>query len=435
MDLLAHIGRGLLGIALLIGFLSLFSSNRRAIPWRTVAIGVGLQLALAMAIFWLPFFKPAIEGVASMFVQILEFSTAGATFLFGSLVSDTKSFGFIFAFNVLPTIIFFSALTSALYYLGILQRVVYAIAWVMAKTMRLSGAESLSAAANVFVGQTEAPLVIKPYLERMTRSELLCVMIGGMATIAGGVLAAYIGMLGGTDTAAREMFALHLLTASLLNAPAAVIAAKILLPETQEINRDLLVPKERIGSNLLDAIANGTTDGLRLAFNVAAMLLVFIAMIALVNYSMAMGIGGWTGLNAWVADATGGRYAEFNLQFVFGIVFAPVAWVIGIPNADLLLAGQLLGEKLVINEFVAYASLASMNASSLIAEPVTVILMTYALCGFANFSSIGIQIGGISALAPGQRENLVRLGLKALLGGTTACLLTACVARFFVGWG
>ncbi|HEY5552194.1 MAG TPA: nucleoside transporter C-terminal domain-containing protein [Opitutaceae bacterium] len=433
MELLTHLGRGLLGMALLIGFLSLFSVNRRAIQWRTVAIGVGLQVLLAMAIFWLPFVKPAIEGVASFFVQVLEFSKAGAAFLFGGLVTNTESFGFIFAFNVLPTIIFVSALTSALYYLGILQRIVYALAWVMAKTMRLSGAESLSAAANVFVGQTEAPLVIKPYLEKMTRSEILCVMIGGMATIAGGVLAAYIGMLGGTETAAKELFALHLLTASMLNAPAAIIAAKILLPETEAINRELLIPRERIGSNLLDAISNGTTDGLRLAFNVAAMLLVFIAMIALVNYTMAHTVGNWTGLNDWVAGATAGRYSEFNLQFIFGFVFAPAAWAIGIPNADLLVAGQLLGEKLVINEFVAYASLSTMKSTAAITEPVTVILMTYALCGFANFSSIGIQIGGISALAPGQRENLVRLGMRALLGGTVACLLTACVARLFVG--
>lgn len=430
---MTHIGRGLLGIALLIGFLSIFSVNRRAIQWRTVAIGVGLQVGLAMAIFWLPFVKPAIEAVASFFVQVLEFSRAGAAFLFGGLVTDTNSYGFIFAFNVLPTIVFVSALTSALYYLGILQRIVYALAWVMAKTMRLSGAESLSAAANVFVGQTEAPLVIKPYLEKMTRSEILCVMIGGMATIAGGVMAAYIGMLGGTDTAAKEIFALHLLTASMLNAPAAIIAAKILLPETEAIDRDLLIPRERIGSNLLDAISNGTTDGLRLAFNVAAMLLVFIAMIALVNYTLSNAIGGWTGLNEWVASASSGRFTEFNLQFIFGFLFAPAAWAIGIPNADLLVAGQLLGEKLVINEFVAYASLSTMKGTSAIAEPVTVILMTYALCGFANFSSIGIQIGGISAIAPGQRENLVRLGLRALLGGTVACLLTTCVARFFVG--
>jgi CNT family concentrative nucleoside transporter len=433
MELLAHIGRGLLGIALLIGFLSIFSSNRRAIQWRTVAIGVGLQVVLALAIFQLSFFRRGIQYVADFFVQVLEFSRAGAAFLFGGLVTNIDSYGFIFAFNVLPTIIFVSALTSALYYLGILQRIVYAIAWMMAKTMRLSGAESLSVAANVFVGQTEAPLVIKPYLERMTKSELMCVMIGGMATIAGGVMAAYVGMLGGADVEAKKTFALHLLTASLLNAPAAVIAAKILMPETEQINRDLLIPKERIGSNLLDAIANGTTDGLRLAFNVAAMLLVFIAMIALINYTMANTVGEWAGLNQWVANATGGRYSEFNLQFIFGFVFAPAAWVIGVPSVDLLVAGQLLGEKLVINEFVAYTTLSTMKSSALIAEPVTVVLMTYALCGFANFSSIGIQIGGISAIAPSQRENLVRLGLRALLGGTVACLLTACVARFFVG--
>jgi CNT family concentrative nucleoside transporter len=404
------------------------SSHRWRFPWRIVVAGTLLQFALAVITLkttpGLVFF----DAVGDFFTLMLDFSDAGAAFVFGA---DFKQH--FFAFKVLPTIIFFSCFMSVLYYVGLMQWIVKGMAWVMQKTLGTSGAETLSAAANVFLGQTEAPLVIKPYLETMTRSEILCVMIGGMATIAGGVMAAYIGMLGGTDTAAKELFALHLLTASMLNAPAAIIAAKILLPESETINRDLLIPKERIGSNLLDAISNGTTDGLRLAFNVAAMLLVFIAMIALVNYTMAHALGSWTGLNDWVAGATSGRYTEFNLQFIFGFVFAPAAWAIGIPNADLLVAGQLMGEKLVINEFVAYASLSTMKTTAAITEPVTVILMTYALCGFANFSSIGIQIGGISALAPSQRENLVRLGMKALLGGTVACMLTACVARFFVG--
>ena len=428
MDSLTHVLRGLLGIVVLLGLAALCSSNRRAIPWKLVTAGMLLQLVFAFAVLKVPYCEAVMNAVATFFVRILDFSLVGAAFLFGPLVTDAKSFPSIFAFKVLPTIVFFAAFTSALYYLGILQRVVYAIAWVMSRTMRLSGAESLSAAANIFVGQTEAPLLIRPYLEKMTRSEILCVMIGGMATIAGGVMAGFIGMLGGNTEAGRQLFALHLLTASILSAPAAVVAAKILLPQSEPVDTDLLVPREKIGVNFLDALANGATDGLKLALNVAAMLIAFIALIALVNWCLARGLGGWTGLNEWAAAFSGGRYQEFNLQFLFGLAFAPLAWVMGVANHDLLIAGQLLGEKTVINEYVAYGSLAQLKDAGAISDPRSVIILTYALCGFSNLSSIGIQIGGIGALAPNQRPVLAALGVKALIGGSIACFLTACVA-------
>lgn len=425
----AAFGRAVLGLGVLLGIAVACSADRRRIPWRLVGAGLALQALIGVAVLKVPLFHAALKLLADFFVAVLDFSFAGAAFLFGGLVEDKTRFGFIFAFNVLPTIIFFAALTSALYYLGVLQRVVYGFAWLMSKTMRLSGAESLSASANIFVGQTEAPLLIKPYLERMTRSEILCVMIGGMATIAGGVLAAYVGMLGGDDEQLRRFFARHLLTASLLSAPAAVVVAKILLPETEEVSREVLFPRQRAGSNLLDALANGTADGLKLAFNVAAMLIVFTALIALLNYTLAHGLGGWTGLNERIAAATGGRYAAFDLPLLFGLLFAPLAWVIGVPTADLMVAGQLLGEKTVINEFFAFASLERLKLAGTVTDPATLVLLAYALSGFSNFASIGIQIGGISALAPNQRPVLAALGLRALLGGTLACLMTACFAR------
>jgi len=428
MDTLTHVLRGLIGIAAFLGIAAACSSNRRAIPWRLVGAGMLLQLVFAFAVLKVPLCKDAMDAVATFFVRILDFSLEGAAFLFGPLVTDAKTFPFIFAFKVLPTIIFFAAFTSALYYLGILQRIVYGIAWVMSKTMRLSGAESLSAAANIFIGQTEAPLLIRPYLEKMTRSEILCVMIAGMATIAGGVMAGYVGMLGGNSEASRQLFALHLLTASILSAPAAVLTAKILLPETEPISTELLIPRERIGANFLDAISNGTTDGLKLALNVGAMLVAFIALVALVNWCFARGPGSWFGLNDWAVTISAGRYHEFNLQFAFGLAFAPLAWLMGVPTQDLLVAGQLLGEKTIINEFVAYGSLAQLKDAGAITDLRSVIIMTYALCGFSNISSIGIQIGGIGALAPNQRATLASLGIKALIGGTIACFLTACVA-------
>ena len=428
MDQLTHIVRGVIGYAAFIGIAVAFSSNRRAIPWRLVAAGSFLQVIIGVLVLQVDLVRAAVDSVGNFFVKILDFNTAGAEFLFGSLITNKQTFGYLFAFNVLPTIIFFSALTSLLFYLGILQRLVFVFAWVMSKTMKLSGAESLSASSNIFLGQTEAPLLIKPYLATMTRSELMAVMVGGFATIAGAVMVAYIGMLGGDSEAGRLLFAKHLLTASVMSAPAALLTAKILLPQTEEVNRDITIPRERIGANALEAVANGTSDGLKLAVNVGAMLLVFTALIAFANWILSAGLGGWTGLNAWIAGSTGGRYDQFTLQYVMGLICAPLAWLMGVDYGNLMAAGQVIGEKTILNEFYAYGTLAKMKETGVITDERAQIILTYALCGFSNIASIGIQIGGIGALAPNQRATLAQIGVKALLGGCIACFLTACVA-------
>ncbi len=432
MDTLLNVARGLLGIVAFIGIAWCFSANRRAIPWRLVVTGMVLQVVFGLLVLRVDAVRAVVDAVGRFFVRILDFNEAGARFLFGNLLDASQSWGFLFAFKVLPTIIFFSAFTSLLFYLGILQRIVFVFAWVMSKTMKLSGAESLSASANIFLGQTEAPLLIKPYLATMTRSELLAVMVGGMATIAGAVMVAYIGMLGGPTEAGQLLFAKHLLTASVLSAPAALLTAKILEPQTEEINRSIEIPKEKIGTNVLEAIANGTTDGLKLAINVGAMLLVFTALIAFVNWVLSAGVGSWTGLNAWIAQTTGGRYTDFSLQYVMGLVFAPLAWLMGIEGGQLMLAGQIIGEKTILNEFYAYGTLGKLKESGVISDPRTQIILTYALCGFSNIASIGILIGGIGSLAPNQRPVLAQLGVKALLGGSIACFLTACVAAMLI---
>ena len=432
MDTLINVGRGLLGIAAFIGIAYLFSANKKAIPWRLVGVGMLLQLVFGVLVLRVDIVRVAVDAVGTFFVRILEFNRAGAEFLFGSLITNTETFGYLFAFNVLPTIVFFSALTSLLFYLGILQKVVYAFAYVMTRTMRLSGPESLSASANIFLGQTEAPLLIRHYLPTMTRSELMAVMVGGMATIAGAVMVAYIGMLGGPSPEGQLLFAKHLLTASVLSAPAALLTAKILVPQTEEVNQEIAVSREKIGANPLEAIANGTTDGLQLAINVGAMLLVFTAFVAMVNWILSAGIGGWSGLNAWIASSTGGQYAEFTLQYIFGLLFAPLAWLMGIDYGHLMISGQIIGEKTILNEFYAYGTLAKVKESGALTDVRAQIILTYALCGFSNIASVGIQIGGIGALAPNQRSTLAQLGMKALLGGSIACFLTACVASMLI---
>jgi CNT family concentrative nucleoside transporter len=432
MDTLINVARGLAGIVVFIGIAWCFSANRKAVPWRLVITGMGLQFVFGLLVLRVDAVRVAVDAVGRFFVRILDFNEAGARFLFGNLIDASQSWGFLFAFKILPTIIFFSAFTSLLFYLGILQRIVFVFAWIMSRTMKLSGAESLSASANIFLGQTEAPLLIKPYLATMTRSELLAVMVGGMATIAGAVMVAYIGMLGGPTEAGQLVFAKHLLTASVLSAPAAILTAKILEPQTEEVDRHLEVPKEKIGSNALEAIANGTSDGLKLAINVGAMLLVFTAMIAFANWILAAGIGGWSGINAWIAETTGGRYTELSMQYIMGLVFAPLAWLMGIDAGSLMVAGQVIGEKTILNEFYAYGTLAKLKESGVLADPRAQVILTYALCGFSNLASIGILIGGIGALAPNQRPVLAQLGLKALLGGSLACFLTACVAAMLI---
>jgi CNT family concentrative nucleoside transporter len=433
METVFSILRALLGMGVLLGILYAISYNRKHISWKLVGSGILLQLAVGLLVLKVDIATLFFDWIARFFVKVIDFTGAGIEFLltpFGAGTVDIALNNFVF--KVLPTIIFFSALSSMLYYFGILQIITKGIAWVMSKTMKLTGAESLAAAANVFIGQTEAPLVIKPYLERMSRSEIMCLMCGGFATIAGSVFAAYVGFLGGDDPEMKQLFARHLLTASIMSAPAAIVCAKILLPEDKEItmqDQKLDVPKESSGDNMLDAITRGSTDGLRLAVNVGIMLLVFTAFISMLNFILKEGIGTWTGLNDYVVEATSGRFQGFTLEYILGLIFAPIAWLLGVPSQDILVVGQLLGMKTAINEFYAYAQMPAVEASL---QLKSVIIVTYALCGFANFASIGIQIGGISAIAPGQRRNLTELGFKAMIGGTVAAFMTAVIAGVLV---
>lgn len=425
--------RGILGMVSLLVIAFLFSSNRRGIDWKTVGLGLAFQLLIAIGVLKVPFVQKAFEWVGGLFVSVLDFTRAGSEFLFSGLVADMDSFGFIFAFQVLPTIIFFSALTSLLFYLGLIQKVVKVLAWLLSKVLKISGAESLSVAGNIFLGQTEAPLLIKAYLEKMNKSEMLLVMIGGMATVAGAVLAAYIGFLGGDDEVLRLLYAKHLLAASVMAAPGAIIISKILYPQTEKVNTDVKVSSEKIGSNILDAIANGTTEGLQLAMNVAAMLLVFIAFIAMIN-----GVLGWVGditsINTWMIENT--SYSKLSLEAILGYLFAPLMWLIGVASEDMALMGQLLGIKLAASEFVGYIQLAELKdvaSATHLTYNKSIIMATYMLCGFANFASIGIQIGGIGSLAPGQRKTLSEFGMKALIGGTIASLMSATIAGMIIG--
>jgi len=425
--ILTNILRGFLGLISLIFLAFLFSRDKKNINWSLVIKGLLIQLVLAILILKVPFIQNIFEWISSIFVIILQFSKQGALFLFGETLVNSNEFGAIFAFQILPTIIFFSALTSLLFYLGILQKIVYFFAYLMKKTLKLSGAESLSAAGNIFLGQTESPLLVKPYIEKMTMSELLCLMSGGMATIAGGVLAAYIGFLGGSDPEQQLYFAKHLLTASVMSAPAAVVLSKILLPETEEVNEDMSISNEKLGCNSFEAISIGTSQGIRLAINVGAMILVFIAFISMINYFLNDFIGANTDLNSSINKLTNGQYTGLTLEFLLGYILAPITWLMGVCKEDMVLVGQLLGEKTILNEFVAYISLADLKESGKFFEEKSIIISTYILCGFANFLSIGIQIGGIGSLAPSRTGDLSRLGVLALIAGTLASLLTAVI--------
>lgn len=425
--------RGLLGMGVIIGLAWLLSSNRRAINWSVVAKGLGLQVVLAFSILYLPFVQGVFDFVGRVFVKILSFTEAGTEFLFSSMVSGEIESSLVnFAITILPTIIFFSALTSILFYYGVIQKVVYFLALGMTRLLRLSGAESLSVAGNIFLGQTESPLMIKAYLEKMNRSEMLLVMAGGMATLAGGVLAVYIKVLGGGDPAQELLYAKHLLAASIMAAPGVVVVAKMLLPQTENIEKEVEVSKDRIGKNVLDAISNGTTEGVRLAVNVAGMLLVFIAFIAMFNYIFGW-LGNLTGLNDLIASATHGSYDQLSLQFLLGYLFAPLMWLLGVPGADIDLVGRVLGEKLIMTEFIGYVSLGELKEAGRFMHDKSIVMATYILCGFANVASIGIQIGGIGSLAPGKRVLLSQLGVKALLAGTLASLLSATIIGAIMG--
>lgn len=431
LEVLGRIGFGLFGLAVLIGIVWLFSNNRKAVDWKLVATGVTLQIAFAALVLLVPGGREVFDALGHGFVKILEFVKAGSGFIFGSLM-DTEKFGFIFAFQVLPTIIFFAALMGVMYHLGVMQFIVRMMALAITKVMRVSGAETTSVCASVFIGQTEAPLTVRPYIPKMTESELITMMIGGMAHIAGGVLAAYVGMLGGGDPEQQAFYAKHLLAASIMAAPATLVVAKLLIPETgTPLTRGTVkMEVEKTSSNIIDAAAAGAGDGLKLALNIGAMLLAFIALIALINAPLTW-LGEVTGLASAIGKPT-------DLATIFGYLLAPIAWVIGVPWQDATTVGSLIGQKVVINEFVAYLQLAGIVNGQTPGVTLTEegrLIATYALCGFANFSSIAIQIGGIGGLAPERRSDLARFGLRAVLGGTIATLMTATIAGVLSHFG
>ncbi|MDH5398085.1 MAG: NupC/NupG family nucleoside CNT transporter [Cyclobacteriaceae bacterium] len=432
MDIL----RGIAGLFFLVALGYLFSADRKFINWKLVIAGIGLQLIIGILIFKVPVFGSFFNLISNGFVKFLGFGIDGAAFLFGDLARNSEgnpavrhNLGFLFAFQALPIVVFFSAISSLLYYFGILQKVVFGLAWVLKKMMRLSGAESLSAAGNIFLGQTEAPLLVRPFISSMTKSELHCLMTGGMATIAGTVMGAYVGLLGGGSEVEQVKFATYLLGASLMSAPAAIVFAKLFYPEKhiEDVRDELAVSKDKMGTNVLDALANGATQGLKLALNIGAMLIAFIALIYMVNWLMVEGIGEITGLNQFVVESTGGVYQGFSLQYLLGQLFRTLAFAMGVEWGDTLHVGSLLGQKIVINEFVAYFSFSGMVAEGSL-SPKSVIIATYALCGFANFGSIAIQIGGIGSMAPNRQADLSRLGLRALVAAFLASMMTATVA-------
>ena len=431
LEALGRVGFGLFGLAVLLCIVWLFSNNKKSVDWKLVATGITLQIAFAALVLLVPGGREVFDWLGNVFVKILSFVNTGSAFIFGSLM-DVNTYGFIFAFQVLPTIIFFAALMGVLYHLNVMQAVVRAMAWAITKVMRVSGAETTSVCASVFIGQTEAPLTVRPYISRMTQSELITMMIGGMAHIAGGVLAAYVGMLGGGDPVQQAFYAKHLLAASIMAAPATLVIAKILIPETgTPLTRGTVkMEVEKTSSNIFDAAAGGAADGLRLALNIGAMLLAFIALIALLNAPLT-----------WIGDVTGLAQAigkPTNLATIFGYVLAPIAWVIGTPWADATTVGSLIGQKVVINEFVAYMDLSEIikgNVPGVTLSEEGRLIATYALCGFANFSSIAIQIGGIGGLAPERRQDLAKFGLRAVLGGTIATLMTATIAGVLTHFG
>ena len=431
---LASILKGCMGIIVLLIIAFGASSNRKNIPWKTVILALATQLFIGICILKVPFIQGLFEQLGAFFIKVIEYTLAGSTFMFGEFVDLTKT-AYIFAFQVLPVILFFSAVTSLLYYLGVIQKIVGFLAWALRKVVDVSGAESLSLTGNIFLGQTEAPLLIKAYLDKMQRSEIYLVMVGGMATVAGSVLAAYVGFLGGDDPIQRIIITKHLIAASVMAAPGAVAFSRILVPPVGVIDHvsNTKIENQEFGSNILAAITNGTTQGLKLAVNVGAMLLVFVALLALVNDALS-GLGGWIGLNDVIAANT--PYSELTLEFILGYLFAPLMWLIGVAREDMTLVGQLLGIKLAASEFVAYVQLADLkdmsNSMHLIYEK-SIVMSTFILCGFANFSSIGIQIGGIGILAPTQHKNLSELGLKAVLGGTLVSLMSATMAGMILG--
>lgn len=421
--------RAIIGLLFIVAIAYLLSGNRKKIDWKLVGIGMLFQIVIGLAIAKVGFVRVVFEFISDKFVTFLGFAREGSSFVFGSLASNTSNTGFIFAFQALPTVIFFSAVTAGLYYLGILQKIVFSFAWLMTKAMRLSGSESLSAAANIFMGQTEAPLLVKPFIAKMTKSELFCLMVGGMATLAGSVLATYVGLLGGNSQEEKTLFTTYLLCASIMNAPAAIVLAKMFYPqdEPEKIDTELKVNKEQIGVNLVDALASGAADGLKLALNIGGMLIAFIAIIYAVNWVLVDFVGAVTGLNEFVKTSTNGAFDGFSLQYILGQVFRVFAFMMGVDWQQTLSVGSLLGQKMVINEFVAYVDLSQMKEAGIL-DAKSIRIATYALCGFANFSSIAIQIGGIGGMAPGRQGDLSRMGFKAMLAASLATMMTATIS-------
>ena len=424
--------RGLIGVLTIIFLAYFMSSNKSKIAWKTILLALFSQLIIGVLILKVKFFQVIFEKAGALFVKLIDFTREGTIFVFGDLLTP-KTNSYIWAFEILPTVIFFSSITSLLFYFGIIQKVVGFFAKIYTKFLNISGSESLSVIGNIFLGQTEAPLLIKAYLPKMNKSEILLVMVGGMATVAGGVLAAYIAFLGGDDPVKKIEFAKHLLTASVMAAPGAILISKILYPQVEKINSDINISDYNAGSNILDAISNGTIEGIKLAVNIGAMVLVFIAFVAMFNYALFQ-FGDFTGINSIIDANT--IYENLSLEALMGIIFSPIMWLIGVASADIMPMGQLLGIKLSINEFIAYMQLAELEnpiSSVKLTYEKSVIMATYMLCGFANFSSIGIQIGGIGSLAPNQRKNLANFGIKALIGGALASLLSAAIAGMLIG--
>jgi CNT family concentrative nucleoside transporter len=439
MEIIPHEGisitsvvRGIIGMCSIIFIAYLLSNNKKRIDWKTIIIGLSSQLIIAVAVLKIEFVRMVFEKIGQGFLAIVTFTNKGSRILFGDL-ADSSKFGEIFVFQVLPVIIFFSALTSVLYYYRIIQKVVSGLAWMMTKFLNISGQESLAVAGNIFLGQTEAPLLVKGYLDKMNRSEYFLLMTGGMATVAGSVLAAYIGFLGGDDPIQRIEVAKNLIIASVMAAPGAIVISKLMFPQTEEVDKDIEINSDITGTNLLSAINNGTRDGIKMAVNVGAMLLVFLALIALVN-GVFYQIAEVFGLNNWIQDNT--IYQAFSLELILGYLFAPLMWLIGVATEDITLMGQLLGVKLAASEFVAYIELASLkNIESALhlTYQKSVIMATIMLCGFANFASIGIQIGGIGILAPGKSKLLTEIGFKAMIAGTLVSLLSATFVGMLLG--
>ena len=439
MEIIPHEGisitsivRGIIGLSSIILIAYLLSNNKKRIDWRTIIIGLSTQLVIAVAVLRVEFVRMIFEKIGQGFLAIVTFTNQGSKILFGEL-ADSSKYGEIFVFQVLPVIIFFSALTSVLYYYRIIQKVVSGLAWMLTKFLNISGQESLAVAGNIFLGQTEAPLLVKGYLDKMNKSEYFLLMTGGMATVAGSVLAAYIGFLGGDDPIQRIEVAKNLIIASVMAAPGAIVISKLMFPQTEEVTKNIEISTDVTGTNLLSAITNGTRDGIKMAVNVGAMLLVFLALIALVN-GIFYQIADVFGLNNWIEQNT--DYQSFSLELILGYLFAPLMWLIGIAVEDMYLMGQLLGIKLAASEFVAYIELASLQdvGSALhLTYQKSVIMATIMLCGFANFASIGIQIGGIGILAPGKSKLLTELGFKAMIAGTLVSLLSATFVGMLLG--